>query len=145
MITPKCSSVGRGALDFILRRPIRRLTAGLASTLIGLVASMLVTAGAEAMSAPIHVSGTGGEGVFIRPEPNTSHPARGWMPERASPDYNCFTYGQVVGGVPIWFSVNYNGVTGYYASYFDDSSYHSDAELTVKYGVPKCGSAPPPA
>lgn len=98
---------------------------------------------ALAISAPIHIHGTGGEGVYIRPEANTSGPPIGWMPEGASPDYNCFAWGQNIGGVPIWFSVNYGGVTGYYASYYDDSSYHSNEELTAKYGVPLCGSVPP--
>jgi hypothetical protein len=65
------------------------------------------------------------------------------MPEGASPDFVCFAYGQLIGTVPVWFLVNYNGVSGYYASYYDDSSYGSDADLTSKYGVPKCGAAPP--
>ncbi len=98
---------------------------------------------AWAISAPIHVANTGGEGVYIRPDPNTSRAPIGWMPEGASPDFNCFAWGQNVNGVPIWFNVNYGGVTGYYASYYDDSSYHSNEELTAKYGVPLCGSAPP--
>lgn len=115
-------------------------TLAAAVTLIWLLAS---AASALAISAPIHIAGTGGEGVFIRSEPNTSRPAIGWMPEGASPDYNCFAWGQNIGGVPIWFNVNYNGVTGYYASYYDDSSYHSNEELTAKYGVPLCGSSAP--
>jgi hypothetical protein len=65
------------------------------------------------------------------------------MPEGASPDYHCFAWGQNINGVPIWFNVTYGGATGYYASYYDDSSYHSNEELTAKYGVPLCGSAPP--
>lgn len=103
---------------------------------------------AHSISAPIHISGTAGEGVFIRPEANTSRPAIGWMPEGASPDYHCFVWGQNINGVPIWFNVTYNGVTGYYASYYDDSSYHSNEELTAKYGIPLCGSGaptPPPS
>ncbi|HET7417167.1 MAG TPA: hypothetical protein VFJ61_06055 [Solirubrobacterales bacterium] len=103
---------------------------------------LLQVAVANAISAPIHIANTGGEGVFIRPEPNTSRPAIGWIPEGASPDYNCFAWGQNINGVPIWFNVNYNGKTGFYASYYDDSSYHSNEELTAKYGVPLCGSAP---
>jgi hypothetical protein len=106
--------------------------------------ALFASASASAISAPIHIAGTGGEGVFIRPDPNTSRPAIGWMPEGASPDYHCFVWGQNINGVPIWFNVTYNGVTGYYASYFDDSSYHSNEELTAKYGVPLCGSSPPP-
>jgi uncharacterized protein YraI len=106
---------------------------------------LLNVASVLAISAPIHIAGTGGEGVFIRPDPSTANPAVGWMPEGASPDYNCFVWGQNIGGVPIWFNVNYNGKTGYYASYYDDSSYHSNEELTAKYGVPLCGASPPPA
>jgi uncharacterized protein YraI len=98
---------------------------------------------AQAISAPIHISGTAGEGVYIRTGPGTSYGIVGWMPEGTSPDYNCFSWGQNINGVPIWFSVNYGGVTGYYASFYDDSSYHSNEELTAKYGVPLCGSPPP--
>jgi hypothetical protein len=109
-----------------------------------LVCLLISATGASAISAPIHIHGTDGEGVFIRPEPNTSQTAIGWMPEGASPDYHCFVWGQNINGVPIWFNVTYNGVTGYYASYYDDSSYHSNEELTAKYGIPLCGSSPPP-
>lgn len=104
---------------------------------------VLGNAQALAISAPIQITNTGGEGVYIRSEPNTSSTRLGWMPEGASPDYNCFAYGQNINGVPVWFNVTYNGITGYYASYYDNSSYHSNAELTAKYGVPQCGSAPP--
>jgi hypothetical protein len=104
------------------------ITAALAAAALLAVSA----AGALAISAPIHISGTGGEGVFIRAEPNTSSTRLGWIPEGASPDYNCFVWGQNINGVPIWFNVNYNGVTGYYASFYDDSSYHSNEELTAK-------------
>jgi hypothetical protein len=109
---------------------------------VTMVVALVSVALASAISAPIHISGTAGEGVYIRPQPNTSQAPVGWMPEGASPDYNCFVWGQNVSGVPIWFNVNYNGVTGYYASFYDDSIYHSNEELTAKYGVPLCGSAP---
>lgn len=108
---------------------------------------LVAPSGASAISAPIHIHGTGGEGVFIRSGPSTGYLRVGWMPEGASPDYNCFVWGQNINGVPIWFNVNYGGVTGYYASFYDDSSYHSNEELTAKYGVPLCGApapSPPP-
>ncbi|HEV3310273.1 MAG TPA: amidase domain-containing protein [Chloroflexota bacterium] len=115
-----------------------------AAAAVATLACLLASAGnVWAISAPIQVSGTSGEGVFIRPEPNTSQPALGWMPEGASPEYNCFTHGEMIGTVSVWFNVTYNGVTGYYASFYDNSSYKNDAELTAKYGVPACGSAPP--
>jgi hypothetical protein len=111
---------------------------------IAIAVSLGLTAQAPAISAPIHIANTGGEGVNIRSEP-TAHSAKvGWMPEGTSPDYNCFVWGERINGVPIWFNVSYGGVTGYYASYYDDSSYHSNEELTAKYGVPLCGAAPPP-
>jgi hypothetical protein len=113
------------------------------AALLCLMVSLVAPSTANAVSAPIHIANTGGEGVFIRPDPNTSGPAIGWMPEGASPDYHCFVWGQNINGVPIWFNVTYNGVTGYYASFYDDSSYHSNEELTAKYGVPLCGAAPP--
>jgi hypothetical protein len=127
----------------LLNSPGRTGARALLIPVLALSWLLLSATGALANPAPIHIAGTGGEGVFIRPEPNTSRPAVGWMPEGASPDYNCFVWGQNIGGVPIWFNVTYNGVTGYYASYYDDSSYHSNEELTAKYGVPLCGSAPP--
>lgn len=113
-----------------------------------LALGLLAGAGATpAFAAPanIHIHGTAPENVVnIRPLPNTSQAAIGTIPEGASPDYNCYTYGEVIGNVPVWFSVNYNGVTGYYASYYDDSSYKSEDELTAKYGIQKCGATPPP-
>ncbi len=124
---------------------IRCLVRGAVVAAIMLAALAGFTSSALAISAPIHIANTSGEGVYIRPDPNTSKPPVGWMPEGASPDYNCFAWGQNINGVPIWFNVNYGGVTGYYASYYDDSSYHSNEELTAKYGVPLCGSSPPPA
>jgi hypothetical protein len=99
---------------------------------------------AGAISANIHIHGTGGQGVYLRPAPDTSQPGLRLIPEGASPDYNCFTYGQNINGVNVWFNVNWSGATGFYASYYDDSSYHSETELTSKYGIPKCGAAPPP-
>jgi hypothetical protein len=106
---------------------------------------MLVPASAaRAISAPIQISGTGSDGVLIRPTPSTSQPAVGWMPEGASPDFVCFTYGDRVEGLNVWFQINYNGVSGFYASHWDNSSYKTEAELTAKYAIPKCGTAPPP-
>ena len=123
-----------------MQRTLKRLSVHVALLISVLLMS---AASASAIPAPIHISGTGGEGVFIRSGPSTSDSRVGWMPEGASPDYNCFVWGQNINGVPVWFNVNYNGVTGYYASFFDDSSYHSNEELTAKYGVPLCGSQSP--
>lgn len=130
------------AKDWIPSLPIRlALGLGVAIAALGVVPNV-----ADAMQANIRIKGTAPE-MFanIRPVPNTTQNPIGRIPEGASPEYNCFTYGQVINGVPVWFSVNYGGVTGFYASYYDDSSYRSEAELTGKYGIPKCGSIPPSA
>lgn len=112
--------------------------------MVGSYVVLVLAATASAITADIHIHGTAPEDVVnIRPQPDTTQTPVGSIPEGASPDYNCFSYGEVIGGVPIWFSVNYGGVTGYYASYYDDSSYHSDAELTSKYGIPKCRTGAP--
>lgn len=122
----------------------RRKPPALVALILGILLIVLLPASAAAISAPIHIANTGGEGIFIRPEANTSRAAIGWIPEGASPDYHCFAWGQSINGVPIWFNVTYGGVTGFYASYYDDSSYHSNEELTAKYGVPLCETAPSP-
>jgi hypothetical protein len=121
------------------------LRSGLA-LLVGLaiaLSSWLVLAPkALAISAPIQISGTDGEGVLIQSEPNGASTRLGWMGEGASPEYICFTHGEMVGTVSVWFYVTHEGITGYYPSFYDNSSYKNDAELTQKYGVPLCGSAP---
>lgn len=123
-----------------MNRPAgRNLVAALAAA----IAVVLTPASASAITAPIHISGTGTDGVNIRPTPDTSLPAVGWMPEGTSPDYTCFTYGEQVGNVNVWFQITYSGISGFYASYWDDSHYASEAELTSRYGVPKCGTTAP--
>lgn len=103
--------------------------------------ALIIDAGtANATSAPIHLTDT----VNIRSTPDTSRPPLAAIPRGASPDFHCFTYGQNINGVNVWFNVTWNGATGYYASYYDDSHYSSEADLTAKYGVGRCGSAPTP-
>lgn len=118
----------------------------------GWVIAALVVAGiafpkaaAQARSTGIRVANTGGEGVRLRPTSDTSQPSVGWMPEGASPDYHCYEWGERINDVPVWFNVTYNGVTGFYSSYYDDSRYADDAELQSRYGVPKCGEGAPPS
>jgi hypothetical protein len=96
--------------------------------------------GAGAMSAPIHVTAT----VNIRPGATTaSGNPLGTIPQGASPDFHCWAQGQNISGVDVWFNVTWSGITGYYASYYDDSSYATDAQITTKYGIPQCGSSTP--
>jgi uncharacterized protein YraI len=106
------------------------------------VATFLVsTSPAGAMSAPIHITST----VNIRPGPSTeSGGPVGAIPTGASPDFQCWVQSQNINGVDVWFRIDYNGTTGYYASYWDDSSYSTDWQIVPKYGIPNCASAPAP-
>lgn len=120
-----------------LRRPMALAAVGLAAAS---VFTTLTAGAAEAVTAPIHITST----VNVRPGPSTaSGNPIGSIPTNASPDYQCWTQGQNISGVDVWFRVNYAGVTGYYASYYDSSSYSSDGQITSKYGIPQCGAAAP--
>jgi uncharacterized protein YraI len=102
----------------------------------------VLVAPAGAMSAPIHITST----VNIRPGPSTeSGGPIGAIPTGASPDYQCWVQSQNISGVDVWFRIDYAGVTGYYASYWDDSSYSTDWQIVPKYGIPNCASVPSPA
>jgi hypothetical protein len=114
-----------------------------ASAASAVAGSAVVAPAAEAQPAPIHIAGTDGQGVLIFPEPDNNAPAVGWMPEGASPDYVCWTQSQLIGAVDVWFQINYNGVSGWYPSQYDDSSYPTDDAITGRYGIPNCGSASP--
>jgi hypothetical protein len=126
-------------------RRFAALTAGvLAAAAAAVTVPMLLLGGtsAGAISSPLHVTAT----VHIRPTPDTSRPPLGTVPQGASPVLHCFTYGQNINGVHVWFNISWAGHTGYYASFYDDSHYSSEAQLTAKYGIPKCGApAPAPA
>jgi hypothetical protein len=90
------------------------------------------------ITAPIQVTGP----TNIRPGPSTiSGGPLGVMPTGTSPGFICWTTGEVINGVDVWFKISWNGVTGYYASGLDNSTYSSDAQITSKYGIPQCGSS----
>ena len=130
----------------IARRRHRQWSIRLTTATCAVATGALVAAApAGAMSAPIHTT----DWVNIRPGPSTSsgNPL-GAIPPGVSPDFNCWAQGQNINGVDVWFNVNYNGRTGFYASYYDDSSYATDYQITPKYGIPQCGhgnpTSPPP-
>jgi hypothetical protein len=114
------------------------------SAIIGAAITLGISLGwagnAWAISAPIQIAGTEGEGVLIHSEPNQASTRLGWIAEGASPEFSCFVHGQTVGTVSVWFYVTHEGITGYYPSFYDNSSYKNDTELTEKYGVPACGA-----
>jgi uncharacterized protein YraI len=131
-----CRPVGASPV----RRARLRLLTSAAAVAIASGAAIAMTAGpAAAKSAPIKTT----DYVNVRPGPSTSSGSPlAVMPPGTSPDYNCWAQGQNIGGVDVWFNVNYHGVTGYYASYYDNSSYSTDSQITSKYGIPPCISSP---
>jgi hypothetical protein len=128
-----------GAAPEAPRRFPPRLLACSAATAVAVGALAAVTAGpAAAMSAPIKTT----DYVNVRPGPSTtSGNPLAVMPPGTSPDFICWTQNQNINGVDVWFKVNFGGVTGYYASYYDNSSYSTDSQITSKYGIPNCGTS----
>jgi hypothetical protein len=104
------------------------------------IAAWIGTPAALAASAPIHVT----DDVNLRAGTDASTARVGGLYRGTSPSFNCWAQGQNVNGVDIWFNVTYNGVTGYYASFFDDSSYATDAQITSKYRIRPCGESSAP-
>jgi uncharacterized protein YraI len=94
---------------------------------------------AMAINAPIHVT----DDVNLRAGTNTGTARVGGLYRGTSPSFNCWAQGQNISGVDVWFNVTYNGVTGFYASYYDDSHYATDADITSEYGIPQCGTQQP--
>lgn len=107
---------------------------------IGALAAIACWFPATASGQAVHVSGTGSQGLFLRPTPSASGTPLAVIPEGATLTPDCFIYGQTINTVPIWWRLNYNGTTGYASSAYDDTRYSSDAELTAKYGVPRCAA-----
>ncbi|MCW2785005.1 MAG: hypothetical protein JWP74_1522 [Marmoricola sp.] len=119
------------------------LAAVLATTAITGVATATIEP-ANAQTVAIHISGTGGDGVRLRTDTNTSSATLTVIPEGAAPPIACAQSGQTINGVAIWMRATWNGKTGFYASAYDDSHFSSWADLYNKYGIPQCGTTPAP-
>ena len=74
--------------------------------------------------------------------PSASSNQVGTIPQGASPNFVCWTTGPKVGNVDVYFYVLWQGVVGYYPSYYDNSVYASDSRISIDYGIPRCGSVP---
>jgi hypothetical protein len=109
---------------------------------IGVLAAVACWCPATASALDVHISGTGSQGLFLRPTPNASGTPLAVIPEGTTLAPDCFVYGQTINTVPIWWRLTYEGATGYASSAYDDTRYSSDAELTAKYGVPRCDVNP---
>jgi uncharacterized protein YjbI with pentapeptide repeats len=101
----------------------------------------IVPAGPSTISAPIDVV----TNTSIRVGPSdSSGAALASMPAGTNPGFLCWTKGEVVNNVDVWFKVYWGGVTGYYASGLDNSTYSNDLAITGKYGIPYCGGGSGP-
>lgn len=122
-------------------RRAQRTSRGIAiatAVLAGCIGSAAEASPALAVSAPIHIT----QDVNLRGGPSAATTRVGGIYAGASPDFHCWAQGQNIGGVDVWFNVTYNGATGFYASYYDDSHYATDGQITSKYGIPQCGATP---
>jgi cell wall-associated NlpC family hydrolase len=90
------------------------------------------------MNAPIQMTSS----TAIMSAPTQSSSSIGSIPAGASPNFSCFLAGQTVGTVNVWWFATYDGVTGYIASEFDNSTYASDGDIPSKYGIPWCVGTP---
>jgi uncharacterized protein YraI len=79
------------------------------------------------MSAPIQIT----QNVNMRSGHGTSFARVGGIYAGQSPDFTCWTTGENINGVSVWFDVVANGATGDQASYYDNSSYATDGLITA--------------
>ena len=92
------------------------------------------------ISAPINLI----DSVNLREGPGSTYPRVGGITKGTSPSFNCWSEGKRIGNVNVWFNVTVNGVTGFYSSYFDNSHYGTNSQITSKYGIPHCPGPPQP-
>jgi uncharacterized protein YraI len=93
----------------------RVLSFALAAVASSGVMMAIETAAASATGAPIQIT----QNVNMRSGPGTSYARVGGIYAGQSPDFVCWTTGENIGGVDVWFDVNANGASGHYASYYD--------------------------
>lgn len=62
-------------------------------------------------------------------------------PNRAITPIDCFTYGERVEGINVWWKGNFPWGTGYVPAAWDTSSFRSESDISNKYGIGKCGSS----
>jgi uncharacterized protein YjbI with pentapeptide repeats len=63
------------------------------------------------------------------------------MPAGTTPGFLCWATGPSVDSVNVWFKVYWAGLTGYYPSGLDNSTYPTDESITSKYGIPQCAGS----
>lgn len=122
------------------RARVRRAVAAVAIASFAIAWLVVVSAQpAKAISADIRT--TSDVGLYYEPS-TASHPALITVPRGTSPDYVCWTRGESVQGLNVWFRVRYDGLTGYIASRYDDSTYKHATQIESKYGIPNCADVP---
>ena len=125
----------RGLLLLRLSARRRLLTASTAAaTGIGLTLAVPPTASAD------HGIATTAS-VTLRATPSNGSSGYGSLPKGSSPTYLCWTRGASVGGLNVWFLVNYHGHTGFIPSHYDNSHYFSARDIPAKYRIPTCSTS----
>ena len=113
-------------------RPLRVLLALCAATALG-----LALAGPALANHGITTTAA----VTMRGTPSNDSTGYGTVPSKTSPTYLCWTRGDAVHGLTVWFLVNYHGHTGFIPSYYDNSHYGSANDIPGKYGIPTCSTS----
>lgn len=127
-------------MKFQKARPVT-LTRRLGLTLAVVLVAVGLGAMTSSASADSGITTTGD--VNMRSGPGTQNEIITVVPAGVSPTYDCWSKGTNVNGVDVWFDVDYAGKNGFISSFFDDSHYASDEDITSKYSIPPCGAAQP--
>lgn len=115
------------------RRPLFKIAASLLT--VAPAAGALAVGGASPASADSGITTTGD--VNLRSGPGTEYAILDVVPAGTSPIYLCWEHGENINGVDVWMRVDV-GTLGDISSFYDDSSYPTDDEITAKYGIPPC-------
>lgn len=121
------------------RRPMTRALALAATTALTATGVLGVTSQAPAF-ADSGITTTGD--VNLRTGPGTQYGILDVVPTGSSPIYKCWAPGEEINRVDVWFQVSWGDNVGYISSYFDDSSYANDSDITGRYGIPPCSQSP---
>jgi len=125
----------------VTSKTVRRTVSTFAALgFIGGAVAVDATRAAADVSMAHHVSGTGGDGLWIHPNSTTIHSTISvWMPEGAAFDIHCWKFGDAVEGDSVWeYGTDAQGNSGYAADKYIDTVAATSQELTAQ-GIPQRG------
>lgn len=76
--------------------------------------------------------------VNLRPHPRREGEPIATIPHGATPNYECYARGENVNGTTLWLKVNWQGLTGYYSSYYDNIPLSDQNNMEIYYGLYAC-------